>query len=147
MVYYYGSFLAHIVIIILSSRLLLKPCVYSFIIHHMGGKLLRHDFSQAVLHLVLRGQASSSHFPFSCFTSWDVLMNQVLLGNRHTPGCTAQSCHSRRSINICGMDNESWITTINRLKQLAFSLLLRQWSSNFSAHSQVFSKARVCAGQ
>lgn len=111
-----------------------------------GGKLLRRDFSQAVLHWGLRSRASSSHFPFRCFTSWDVLMNQVVFGNHHTPGYTALSWHSRRSINTCGADNESWIITINHPKHLAFSLLPRQWFSNFLASNQVLSKARGCAG-
>lgn len=33
---FYGSFLAHIVIIILSKRILLRPYRYSFIIHQVG---------------------------------------------------------------------------------------------------------------
>lgn len=89
MVYYYGSFLAHIVIIKLSKRLLLRPYQYSFIIHQVGGRSLRRDFSQRALRLGLRKRASWSHFPFSCFSSWDILMNQVVLGNGHASGCSA----------------------------------------------------------
>lgn len=85
MVYYYGSFLAHIVIIILSNRLLLNKALHRFFNHSSGGgKLLRQDLNEAVL-----SQSSSSHFPFSCFTGLDFLMNQVLLGNCHTLSSTA----------------------------------------------------------
>lgn len=60
-----------------------------------------------------RSHPSSSYFPFCCFTSWDILMSPVLFGSCRTPGSSAQSWHGRRSINICGMDNESWIIIIN----------------------------------
>lgn len=106
MVDFYGSFLECIVIIIFLKKLLLRPYVYSFIIHQVGA-----DHSDVILASMFcvwvseRG-ASSSHFPFSV-SSWYILMNQVVFGNDHIPGYTAQSWHSRRSINICGMDPES----------------------------------------
>lgn len=77
-----------------------------FYLPSSGGRSLRCDFSQRVLRLGLRKGASSSHFPFSV-SSWYILMNQVVFGNGHIPGYAAQSWHSRRSINICGMDPES----------------------------------------
>lgn len=146
MVYDYGSFLAHIATIILSNRLPPKPCVYSFYHPSREGELLRRDFSQAAPHRGLRSQASSSHFPFGCFTGWDVLTNQVTLGNHHTPGYTAYCWHSRRSVNTCGAGNESWVITVNHPKRLAFSLPPRQWFSNLLASNQVFGEARGCAG-